>query len=279
MSVWRWKRRIARAVAGDLSIAAEARLRRHLGVCEACRSLYDDLVATSEALAHGTGVGRAGPQRAAKGEERRLRRALTPPPSVVPRRVVVWGGLCVVPAAALVFLVVRGSSPEAPPTPETPSEITWRGAHPAEERAAALPTVLLFASPNLGKGRHGPVRMVGELPGSGESTVTTADFLQLGVRNLRRTAWPSVRVRTPSGDTRTLWPTRGSESRLDPGRKETLPLGPSLDLAASGLTGKLTLCVLLPEAPLPERERWPAACDATDATTAVHGLLLVAPAP
>ena len=139
--------------------------------------------------------------------------------------------------------------------------------------------MLLFASRNLGGGRHGPVRMVGEIPGSGESAVTTADFLQLAVRNLRRTAWPAVLVRTESGDARLLWPTGGSEVRLDPGSKETVPLGPSLDLAASGLTGKLTLCVLLPEGPPLPRERWPKACEGSGGTVAAHGLLLVAPAP
>jgi len=278
MSVWRWKGRIARAVAGDLSVAAEARLRRHLGTCRACRDLYDDVVATAEALAQGGRGDGGGARHAAESEARRLRQALTPRPTTPPRRVMVWGSLAALPAAALVFLVVKGRPSRTASVTEPPPGVVWRGGGATEGRPASLPTVLLFASRNLGDGRHGPVRMVGEIPGSGEATVTTNDFLQLAVRNLRRTAWPAVLARTESGDVRVLWPSEGRDGRLDPGEKETVPLGPSLDLAASGLTGKITLCVLLPDAPPTPRELWPKACNGAGGTAAVHGLLLVAPA-
>jgi hypothetical protein len=276
MSVWRWKSRIARAVAGDLSVAEDARLRRHLGTCRACRDLYDDLVATAEGLVQrGRGDGT---RHAAEREARRLREALTPRPTARPRRVMVWGSLAALPAAALVFVVVKVRTPRTASVTEPPAGVVWRGGAATEGPPASLPTVLLFASRNLGDGRHGPVRMVGEIPGSGEATVTTADFLQLAVRNLRRTTWPAVLARTESGDVRVLWPSAGREGRLDPGGKETLPLGPSLDLAASGLTGKLTLCVLLADVPPTPRELWPKACDGAGGTAAVHGLLLVTPA-
>ena len=62
-----YRRRIVRAVAGDLSAAQETRLRAHLRGCAACRSLYDSLALVAEAAAADAAVAgttRAGAARA-----------------------------------------------------------------------------------------------------------------------------------------------------------------------------------------------------------------------
>src|SRR4051812_39767805 len=86
MSLWRWKRTLVRAVAGELSSQEELRLREHLRGCADCMTFYDRLVETEEGLAnlrHGTGGGHGAGASAtsAAREEARLREALGFPSS------------------------------------------------------------------------------------------------------------------------------------------------------------------------------------------------------
>jgi len=272
MSLWRWKGRIMRAVAGELSVDEEQRLRGHLAGCPACRGFYDELAATSEALAPPDG---GGSRRAALREEQRLRLALAPHPAGRPKPRVAWG-LWAIPAAAAVLVVMKVFPRPASEPPDHPPGVAWRGAG-TPEPLRRDESVLLFASRNLGPGRHGPVRMVGEIPGSGESAVTSEDFLQLAVRNLQRPTWPWVLARAEGANARprVLWPV-GAGNRIEPGAKENVPVGPSIDVGASGLAGKVTLCVLLLATPPPETTAWPRGCDEPEA---LRGLLVIAPAP
>jgi hypothetical protein len=226
------KRQIARAVLGELSPRDDARLRAHLGGCARCRAHYDVLARTAQGL----GRGRV----AAAREQERLFAALdasthsaTAP---TPRRHRIWQGaaFALVPAAAIAVLLLTRATPAPSPGGD---EITLRGRDAPE--AAAPATIVLYASRKLAPPSHGPVRLVGELPGSGEAHVSLGDYLQLGLRGLRAPVHVRVvgvdeggRVHDYVGDTAVV-------PRAGP-----LTLGGSIDLGREHEPGRVRLLAL-----------------------------------
>jgi hypothetical protein len=175
-------REIQRAVLGELTPAREERLRAHLRGCEACRARYDALSATAKGIGGGA---------RAEGRERdRLLAALDGPaagPAVSgarARRRWLAVGLALAPVAAVVIWLAR-PGPVAVVGPGA-GEVTMRGG--AETSTPAPLTMIVYASRKTGPASHGPVRLIGELPGSGEAYVSMGDYLQLGLRGLRAPA-------------------------------------------------------------------------------------------
>jgi hypothetical protein len=172
MSLWLFRGAIARAVAGELSPGREARLRRHLSTCEACRQHYDaaSLVAGGAArerarLLHALGL----PTKAGAGSAQQPAKE-GPRHAATARR---WA-LALVPALAVVVLLARRSPPV--------DEVTERGraeTPAAEEARASL--VLRFYARRPGAA----VRLVGEMPGSGELRVGRDEQVQLAYVGLR----------------------------------------------------------------------------------------------
>jgi hypothetical protein len=216
---------IARAVLGELAPRAEAKLRAHLGGCPRCRAHYDGLSRTAAAL----GRGRAAPAR----ERERLFAALAlpaqRPPS--PRRRIWIGAAALVPAAAVAILLIARGRPSPAPNRD---DVTLRG--DSAPVAPPTATVTLYASRKLDAAGHGPVRLIGELPGSGEAHVSLGDYLQLGLRGLRAPA----HVRVAGVDEAGRVHDYVRDTAVAP-RNGPLTFGGSIDLGREHQTGRVRL--------------------------------------
>jgi hypothetical protein len=227
------KGEIARAVLGELSPPDEERLRVHLRACAACRGHYDALAGAKQAV--GGGAGEAARERA------RLFAALEGRAPAPARRSRAWlgAGLVLAPAAAIVLWLAR-------PAPDT--GVTMRGgAETSAPRPAA--TVVLYASRKTGPATRGPLRLVGELPGSGEARVSLDDYLQLAVRGLRAPAHVRVAIVDAAGAARTLV---GDTLVTPKSGGVPVTLGGSVDVARALAAGSARIVALFSDAPLDE---------------------------
>jgi hypothetical protein len=232
--IWR-RRAIARAVAGDLSPAAEVSLRAHLRGCQPCRRHYDALSLVATAAAPSAGAGR---------ERARLMAALgqkAAPPKPRSWRV----PLVLVPTAAAAALVIVLARPRV----EQPENVSWRGddhaaADDARARAArASLSLRLYARR---KAPSSPVRLVGEVPGSGELHVSAQDELQLAYAGLTEPRHLVVVAVDEAGRVQRYYPRSNEAAPLSPTREPRL-LGPPLAL---NTRGRLRLVGVVSKAPL-----------------------------
>jgi hypothetical protein len=168
-------RDIERAVMGELAPVAEARLFTHLRWCTRCQARYDQLAGVKAAFDGGKAAGaRTRARLVAALDDAGAARAR-------PHRRRWFPALLVLaPAAAILVWIAK---PAAPP-PSAVEEMTMRGGSDPTA-AAPAPALVIYASRKTGPASHGPVRLVAELPGSGEARVSRDDYLQLGVRGLR----------------------------------------------------------------------------------------------
>jgi hypothetical protein len=248
MSVLLHRREIARAVLGELDAASEERLRAHLRGCDACRAHYDRLAGAASAVSGGAG--------AAARERARLFAALDAPagaaaadpaarPAAAPgKRGRAWltAGLVLAPVAALVLWFTVGSSGL-----EGGDAVTMRGGKATETRG--FPAMLVvYASQKLGPNSHGPLRMAGELPGSGEVRVSLGDYMQLGVRGVRTAA--HVRIVGVDGNGTLHDYVRDTPVTPSDG---AVPLGSSVDLGRDHAAGPLRVLALFSNAKVDEQ--------------------------
>jgi len=288
------RRAIARAVMGDLPPDAEARLRVHLRGCATCRAFYDELSWAAEASVPNPGSLTRAPARAPKREKERLERALASPgtaeaaatgtaPVIAPMgaragaaRWQRWliAGAVLAPAAVLV--VWLGHAPSLPTgaanTPGTTSEIGWRG---SAEDAESGPALVVYASRRDGSGGRAPLRLVGELPGSGTLRVSRADYLQFGLRGLARPAVVSIAARTEGGAVHVFLPRAGAAApTAAPGSAPSV-VGPSFDLAREPAPGRYAVTARLAPTTDTDAHSDPGPMDA--AATEVSGFLIIEP--
>jgi hypothetical protein len=239
MSLWYQRRRILRAVSGDLSPAEESNLRAHLRGCHVCRAFYD---LTSAAAA---GLGATG---ADVRERQRILAALTPTamPAVAsaPRRrwaIRLAPALLVAAAAgvALWFLPAR-----------TPGGVAWRG---GGDEARSPVRLLLHASRKGQEGAPpGPLRFIADLPAAGEGRVSTRDYLQLSYVGLRAPAYAMVVAIDESGAEHQYVPRPDAEpSRVEPSERAR-GLGPSVYLGRQR-PGRFRVFGVFADAPLDAR--------------------------
>jgi hypothetical protein len=283
------RRAIARAVIGDLSPVNEARLRVHLRGCAACRGFYDELSRAAEAAVPNPGSS----TRAASRASERLARALgslgpaatvsgtttattTVTAAVGTRaRTARWqrwliAGAVLAPAAVLVVWLGHGLSLQTTAGPESASEILWRG---PDEDAGRGPALVVYASRRDGSGGRAPVRLVGELPGSGTLRVSRADYLQFGVSGLPRPALVSIAARTASGTVHVFLPRAGTTAPTAAAGSAPSVVGPSFDLAREPGPGKYAVTARL--APAAGIDADGGAMDAV--ATSVSGFLIIEP--
>jgi hypothetical protein len=223
-------RAIARAAAGELPAADEAKLREHLRKCARCRARYDELSRTARAVGDGAA--------AAARERERLFAALDAPKVAArgARRWVWASGLALAPVAAVIVWFARPT-----PAPVAPADqVTMRGG--AEPAAPPPATLVMYATRRLGPASHGPIRMVGELPGSGEARLSLGDYLQLGVRGLKEPM--HVRVVGLEQDGRTH--EYAGDTLLMPSAA-TVTLGGSVELARAHAPGRLRVVAIFSE--------------------------------
>ncbi len=166
MSLLFRRRAILRAVAGELSASDERRLRTHLARCPACRDYYDRLTLTARALS--AGADRTPDER--NRELARLTEALGPRSSPPQRRFGAWVLVPAALAAAAVFAVLPSGVRE--------DDVAFRGGDAGPTGTASL---AVYAS-RRADGGHGPVRLVADLPGSGEARLSREDFVQFRPR-------------------------------------------------------------------------------------------------
>jgi hypothetical protein len=223
------KRSIERAVLGELPRDAETELRRHMAACAACRAHYDGLALAKETLDGGAA--------ARAREQARLFAALdagasAAAPARRERRRLLTVAFVLAPAAAVVLWLAR------PPLPREASEDVAERGGGVDERPAAA-TLVVYASRKTGPTTHGPVRLVGELPGSGEARVSLSDYLQLGVRGLRAPAHVRVVGVDESGGVRDY-----VRDAAAPAGERASTLGGSVELARGHAAGRLRLVAL-----------------------------------
>jgi hypothetical protein len=260
--VWR-RRTIARAVSGELSAPAEARLRRHLARCAPCRRHYDALSLVAMAVAPQAGTARA---------RERLRAALgsTAPRSTPPagRRWARRVPLLLLPVGALALYLVW---PRAP-------EIVWRGDGSAardDMRAVAARASLslrLYARRRPGPG---PVRLVGEVPGSGELHVTAREEVQLAYAGLTEARHLVLFGIDDQKRIHRYYPRAGNAAPLSPTREPRL-LGPPLD-AAELPRGRLRLVAVVTKMPVDSAAAEAQAQRAPNSDSAFEAILWVDP--
>jgi hypothetical protein len=149
----------------------------------------------------------------------------------------VWvSGLALAPVAAVILWIARPA-----PAPVAPAdEVTMRGG--AEQAAPPPATLVMYATRRLGPASHGPIRMVGELPGSGEARLSLGDYMQLGVRGLKEPM--HVRVVGLDQDGRTH--EYAGDTLLMPSAA-TVTLGGSVELARAHAPGRLRLIAIFSE--------------------------------
>lgn len=149
---------IEAAVAGTLSVEEERALREHLASCDACRAHYDALMLTARAA---TGMDVTGAE--LSRERARLEAMLTPKPHTrsAPRWAVI--ALPVSLAATLAFVAFLKHEPD----------VVERG---GTEAPAAPFSISIYAKAKSG---DAPVRLVAELPASGEASLSANDWLQV----------------------------------------------------------------------------------------------------
>jgi anti-sigma factor RsiW len=281
VSLFFHRRSIARAVAGQLSPDAERALREHLRGCTACREHYDNLAQVTEAFALAAG---RGDTRADDRARARLMAALPgagavaaaePRPARVPRWT--WGAVGLIPALALAVFFLR-------PAPK-PYQAMRGGGDATEPSAPAA--LLIFASRKDAARGHGPVRLVAELPASGEGRVSLEDYVQFSVRGLHAPAFVTVVGVDDAGEVHTYVPRAGTPPPRPAPSASATSLGASIDLAPGHRPGRLRIYGLLSAEPLsPERVRAAAArldrtrpgAPALDlAVPQVAGLLIIEP--
>jgi hypothetical protein len=278
MSLLFHRRAIARAVSGELEEADERRLRAHLRGCQACRAYYDDLALAAEAFAAAAPAARdaAAPDHranlAAAREQARLMAALptgsSPTTAEARARLTglsrpAWAATLLVPAALAVWFLLRPAPrsaeiPEGDPGSAEVADapgVAWRGSRVPGDDLAPTAGLLIYAGrPSDGgtsAGAH--VRLVADLPGSGEGRVSAGDFVQFVLRGLQTCAYVMVLGVGDAGDVHVYVPRAGTPAaRYEPsaaGRS----LGPSVNLGAAGhRPGRLRLYALLSPTPLDE---------------------------
>lgn len=130
MSVWRQRKAIEHAIAGQLNPEDEAKLREHLRGCLECRRYYDALAVQARILAgdpHSTAV-------ASERELARLIGGLKPAPAAPAPDALAWWPRFAV-AAGIAAAVVFGLLSWNQSNRERPEQVAMRGGPPAAEDA------------------------------------------------------------------------------------------------------------------------------------------------
>jgi hypothetical protein len=253
LSLWRHRRAIERAIVGDLSPAAERNLRLHLDRCPDCRGHYDRLARVAEALAPGM---------AQRRERLRLQAAVAggtdattvPSPPPIPSlgwlRWLRWSPLVLAPAALLLFALRSVLAPSLNDPDHNAAnlplgEVTWRGSD-----AGANPElgVLVYASPRARAGAQA-VRLVADLPHSGEGTLSLDEYVQFRVHGLREAAFVTVVGLDDAGDVHVYAPRDKSALRPLPADPAPRTVGPSVDLSVKHRPGRLRLFAIATATP------------------------------
>jgi hypothetical protein len=243
------KRAIEQAINHELSSSEESRLRSHLARCASCRHYYDSLTVGARLLRGGLEVTRTEEQR----EWMLLTAALDAPElgaqwAQGPRARWRWAAVLAVPAVALLLAAVWvGPQLWSRQRPR----VTFRG---FERRAESQAEVLVYAQKKQ-EGPKGPVRLVADLPGSGEGQLSRDEYVQFTIHHrLPYDAYVALVGVDESGAVHTYAPQPGSVAVSIPATGAGKSLAPSVDLSVSHRPGLMRLYAVFSPQPLSPQE-------------------------
>lgn len=237
------RRRLRKAVSGELGPAEELRLRQHLSGCASCRGYYDRLVVTARAMRGDLNATRTEAART----EARLRSLLgsaapgRSASSAAPTRARFPFRLAPAFALASVLVVAGGAL-----------VLRMRGEEHATEGLRGGPEARVAAGSLWAHARSregGPVRVVAEFPGAGEAQVSQREYVQFGLRNLTQPGYVAVAGVDDGGAVHLYYPQSG-DGRIEPvdGR---VRLGRSIDFAIGHDPGVVRLFLVVSSTPIP----------------------------
>jgi len=242
VSLFFYRRRILKAIAGDLPMESEHELRKHLQTCNACRTFYDRVGLVAEAL---PGVDAKARRREREGLLFALSRRTVLHPAQPSRRRR-WP-ILMAPAlgvASLAIWLSRSHEFSVQGGRQEQETIQWRGNDvPAQTTPIRL---LVHAKRKVSpQGAPSSVRLIAELPGSGEAHVSLQEFVQFSYRDLQVSSYFTLVGLLANGDVHAMLPINGSPSvRLEPVTRTTA-IGPSLDLDGRVPPGPLQVLAIV----------------------------------
>jgi hypothetical protein len=231
MSLLLHKREIERAISGELDGSQELALRAHVAACDACRSYYDSLSLAARALGKAEAT-----QTEVARERARLEAALThgiPMPSgatMLSGLRARWPIAIAIPAfaaLAIALVIPRLRSGHR-------AQVTWRG---GDEKATAA-SLSLYAK----RKGSGELRLVAELPGSGEAKVSLQDYIQFRIRTMPAQAHLTILGIDSAGEIHRYF--ASDEGGVSPS------VGTSVDLGVGHRPGPLRVYAILSPKPL-----------------------------
>jgi hypothetical protein len=272
------ERTIRRAVAGELSAPAEELLRAHLRRCPVCLARYEALSRAAAVLA-GAAAGVSSRVRSQRDRARLVAALSSPSPSASPapltspmprgtpqpRHWRAWTVLVLAPVAALAAVWIGGpmsmsarksppSQPVAPQTsqtsrtPQAPQDVQWRGA--GDDAPDGRGSLVIYAAQKQPGGGAGALRIVTELPGSGQGRVSLSEYVAFGVRDLPSPAFVTVAGVQDDGTIHIYLPRPAGDSVHALAGPDPTVFRPSIDLAAAHRTGRLVIHALFSRSPL-----------------------------
>jgi hypothetical protein len=286
MSLFFWRGRIVRAIAGELSAQQEAKLRSHLVRCDACRTYYDKVSITAEVI---------GP-RGTTASQRERRRLLSMIGASLPldptesKRVTAltqrrWG-MVLAPTLAIAGFAIwmnQGDRFNAEPADVSPGAFQWRGAQDNLAPETSFRVLIHARRKSIDGGTMPAVRLVAEFPGSGEARLSLEDFVQFSYRGLQeRSFFVLVGLRS-DGTVVPIIPGEGVGSIRIESTNRTTGIGPSLDLRDLVPSGTLQLLGIISAKKLPDSQirgtiaAWQRKTSPPAAIEIVSGLLIVEP--
>jgi hypothetical protein len=252
MSAFWNRRRMVRAVAGELSGSEELALQKHLTHCRGCREHYERLTVTARALG-GTGD-------ATVDEDRRVLARLNaflsssttepPRPSTPRRKAMVFSLVPLMTAIAAVVVFAWSAGP--PSSIVDREQMEWRGSSTGGSDTG--PEVLPLA--RLWMYAHTPqrgIRLVAELPASGEGVLHRSESIQLSYQGTGSPRFLSVVALDARGETYVYFPQGEGDPKPLPALPEATSLGRSIRLEGHAL-GVLRLYAFLTDALVSEQD-------------------------
>jgi len=228
MSLWRYKRAIGKAVAGELSAEQEQSLRNHLRICQPCQSHYNVLSALLAVSA---------PAKSVKRERSRLLQLLGDAPIKQARTARRWlWSLPILATTAALLLWVRAMPTSVDDAP------VWRGGDQVETETWPL-SLLIYGLRKGGPSIDANPEVLGELPYSQGVSINKNTLVQFGYKGLQKQTFVYVQGEQASKRV-TLFPRRAQDNGALAPTMVAKAVGSSLDLGAVFGVGRVQLSVL-----------------------------------
>ena len=240
MSLWRYKRAIDNAVAGELSAEQEQRLRKHLRTCQPCQAHYNVVSALSAVGTQVTSVNR---------ERARLLQLLgdAPAKQTAPKPMSRWLWFLPILATTAALLLWGRTVPTS--VDDAP---VWRGGEKLEPETWPL-SLLIYGITKGALPADASPQVLGEFPYSQGISINKNILVQFGYKGLQKETFVYVQGEQDAKRV-TLFPRHAQDTGSLAPTKVPKAVGSSLDLGAVFGVGRVQLSVLLSPKPLSETQ-------------------------